>query len=72
MSAERASHAQAENKSLKKDVGVAMEWGAAIVTPLEMLATGLILWPLAIGGAIFLIGRGLRRGGKKESAGGSH
>jgi hypothetical protein len=66
MSAEHAAHAQQDVITFRKALGGSMELAAAVGTPLEMLVTGLIFWPLAIGGALYLIGRGIRKSGQKE------
>ncbi len=68
MSAEHATHAPQGEITFRKAVGASIEVGAVAGTTAELLLAGLALWPIAIGGAIFLIGRGIRRSGQKEQA----
>lgn len=65
MSAEHAPRTKQNEITLRKAIGGGLEVGAVAGTAAELILTGLALWPIAIGGAIFLIGRGIRKSENK-------
>lgn len=77
MSVEQARKINYAELTPRQSVGVAIEVGALAGTAAEILMAGLAFWPIAIGGAIFLLGRGIvksegRRRRYLKHSGGHH
>ncbi|HUQ85714.1 MAG TPA: hypothetical protein VM077_05285 [Candidatus Limnocylindrales bacterium] len=64
MSAEHGGQGQ-KNFRARDAVGIGAEVGGLGIIAYNIV-TAALLWPIAIGGAIFLVGRGIRKSGGKQ------